>query len=207
MKIKPSEKKIAANKANAKKSKGPTTTFGKEKSKFNALKHGVYATTTLLPGEDENLYEAIKSEQRSIFKPKTFIDKAMVDQLIGELWNLRRIAKAEHFHLVDAQKEVNKEQPLKLTPVEQEFMTRIEKTEGSERTEADHKMLDKINKKATVTYLDATYEGLFVFDPHGRMQRISLMKRHVLQTILNLEKDLEKRLDRRGKKNAGEDPD
>jgi hypothetical protein len=207
LKIKPSEKKIAANKANAKKSKGPTTTSGKEKSKFNALKHGAYATTTLLPGEDENLYEAIKNEQRSIFKPKTFIDKAMVDQLIGELWNLRRIAKAEHFHLVDAQKEVNKGQLLTLTPAEQQFMTRIDETEGGERTEADHKTLDKINKKATVTYLDATYEGLFVFDPDGRMQRISLMKRHVLQTILNLEKDLEKRLDRRATKNADADPD
>ena len=67
--MKVSEKKIAANRENARRSTGPKTISGKSKSKKNAITHGVYASTTLITGEDAALYEAIKKEQRKIFKP------------------------------------------------------------------------------------------------------------------------------------------
>src|SRR5215471_12584849 len=38
-----SEKKLAANRANSQRSTGPMTSEGKEKSKFNAVKHGLTA--------------------------------------------------------------------------------------------------------------------------------------------------------------------
>ena len=36
-------KQIAANRRNAQKSTGPSTALGKQKSRFNALKHGMTA--------------------------------------------------------------------------------------------------------------------------------------------------------------------
>ena len=46
-----SEKKAAANQLNAKKSTGPRTAEGKEKSKHNAVTHGLTARSALLPGK------------------------------------------------------------------------------------------------------------------------------------------------------------
>jgi hypothetical protein len=193
MKTKVSEKKIAANRSNARRSTGPTSDLGKSKSKLNATKQGIYATSTLLPGEDKDLYEAIKSEQRRIFKPKTFIEKALVDQLISELWTLKRIAKAERVYLIEAQKGL-KEEPLAATEAEREFLE-IGVAPGEQPTDSQRKTLAKLTKRAT--RLDEVYENLFIYDPDGRTQRLAQIKRHALQTILSIERDLERRLNRR----------
>ena len=47
-----SEARIAANVANAKNSTGPRTESGKERSRMNAVKHGMTAKTLLLPDEN-----------------------------------------------------------------------------------------------------------------------------------------------------------
>ena len=47
-----SEAQIAANRANAQRSKGPTTVEGKENSRRNALKHGLTGEGVVLPNED-----------------------------------------------------------------------------------------------------------------------------------------------------------
>jgi len=47
-----SEKRLAANRANAQKSTGPRTAAGKGRSRFNAVKHGLTASVGLLPGEN-----------------------------------------------------------------------------------------------------------------------------------------------------------
>ena len=41
---------------NARKSTGPKTPEGKNRSKFNAMKHGMDAKTPVLPGEDAEAY-------------------------------------------------------------------------------------------------------------------------------------------------------
>ena len=48
----PSSKRIEANRRNAQKSTGPRTTEGKDRVRLNALKHGLTASTAVLPGED-----------------------------------------------------------------------------------------------------------------------------------------------------------
>jgi hypothetical protein len=52
-----SEAKLAANRANALKSSGPKTAEGKAISRLNAVKHGVYAETVSIPGEDGEAFD------------------------------------------------------------------------------------------------------------------------------------------------------
>src|SRR4029077_14234591 len=42
---------------NGRKSTGPKTREGKDRSKFNAVKHGLRAKLPVLPGEDAQIYE------------------------------------------------------------------------------------------------------------------------------------------------------
>jgi hypothetical protein len=46
------DKQLHANRANAQHSSGPSTEPGRKKVRFNALEHGVYATSAVIAGED-----------------------------------------------------------------------------------------------------------------------------------------------------------
>ena len=52
-----SERKKAANRANAQKSTGPKTAEGKARSRLNAVTHGLCAVVIEIPGEDRELLE------------------------------------------------------------------------------------------------------------------------------------------------------
>jgi hypothetical protein len=108
-----SPKKLAANRSNAQISTGPKTLRGKDRSKMNAIKHGAYATSTFIWGEDENLYRAIRREQVKIYRPETYIKKALVDQLVDKMWMLKRVTMAERLHFKRGQSRLMKKEPLK----------------------------------------------------------------------------------------------
>ena len=61
-----SEARIAANRANAQRSKGPVTTQGKERSRANGLKHGMAGQGVVIPeddlGEVERRIEALEAD-------------------------------------------------------------------------------------------------------------------------------------------------
>ena len=194
-----SQKKIAANRENARRSTGPKTDSGKSKSKKNAITHGVYASTTLITGEDAALYEAIKKEQRKIFKPHTFIEKALVDHLIRDLWNLRRIAKAEHRYVSAQQDAVYGQnvQAIKRRQLELVANARDPKTADDYTGEERHQILESFIKEVNSRHLETTYESVFIIDRDGYFQRLAMMKRHILQSILGIERELQRRLSKR----------
>jgi hypothetical protein len=101
-----SEAKTAANRANALKSTGPRTTRGKTKSGFNAVTHGIYARTSVLPGEDENAYREMEKSLQEFFKPVGPVEHMLVRQSAVEAWRLARIDRAAialHVRLRDAE--------------------------------------------------------------------------------------------------------
>ena len=56
-----SKQRLEANRANAKRSTGPTTEPGKARSKMNALKHGLSAKAVVIEGEDPREFEALRA--------------------------------------------------------------------------------------------------------------------------------------------------
>lgn len=92
-------KKTETNRNNAKKSTGPKTKRGKANARWNALKHGAFATHRLIRGEDESAYEKLAARVNAEARPKTAIECMLVDQIVGDIWRLKRVEQAERAYL------------------------------------------------------------------------------------------------------------
>ena len=86
---------IDANRRNARKSTGPKTLKGKLVVSKNAVKHGMFSTSGLLLGEDneadKQLYDALFAE----FSPESYVEVSLVEAIILTIWRLRRIPRIE----------------------------------------------------------------------------------------------------------------
>jgi len=90
-----SSAQIAANRANAALSTGPTSDAGKAAASYNALKHGLYARDVVLPGEDRTEYDAMLAELTEEFAPKGRYETTLVRRLADIWWRLGRSAAIE----------------------------------------------------------------------------------------------------------------
>jgi hypothetical protein len=90
-----SRKKADANRKNAKKSTGPQSKRGKALTRFNALKSGMFAAQRLIAGEDELEYEQLAQRVGAELKPATIMESLLTDQIIADMWRLKRIEGAE----------------------------------------------------------------------------------------------------------------
>ena len=89
-----SDRQLAANRANARKSTGPRTGRGKSVSSMNALKSGIYAKSRLLPYEDPAEYEALRDGYYRDFAPANTDESELLDDLIANRWKVRRLQAA-----------------------------------------------------------------------------------------------------------------
>src|SRR6187551_2675487 len=85
-----SEKQIAANRANAKRSTGPNTSSGKARSRMNAWKHGLRAETVVIAGEDAKDLQAIQRELWEEHQPEPGMESLLVERLAHYAWRMRR---------------------------------------------------------------------------------------------------------------------
>ena len=90
-----SDRRIVANRLNAKKSTGPKTEDGKQRSRRNALRHGLTAETIVSVLEDPADYEAFEAEIGGDYQPRTAIEHELVVRLASLLWRLRRATAIE----------------------------------------------------------------------------------------------------------------
>src|SRR4051794_4220544 len=91
----PSERRLAANRANALLSTGPTTSEGKAASSLNAVKTGLTGRTVLLPSEDAALYEAHGERFQQELQPVGEREAQLVQNLADTQWRLNRIPGLE----------------------------------------------------------------------------------------------------------------
>ena len=76
-----SQAKIDANRRNARKSTGPRTAQGKERARFNALKHGATAQIPVLPGEDPAQFQVLVESYKANFRPETEFESDLVERI------------------------------------------------------------------------------------------------------------------------------
>ena len=88
-------KQIAANRRNASKSTGPTTEEGKQRSRCNAVRHGIAAETAIGALEDAQDYKAFKSAITADYDAQSAVERELVLRLANLLWRLRRATAME----------------------------------------------------------------------------------------------------------------
>ena len=88
-------KQIEANRRNALKSTGPTTPEGKERSRRNALRHGLTAETVIVGLEDAEDYQAFEATVIADYDAESAVERELVLRLASVLWRLRRATGIE----------------------------------------------------------------------------------------------------------------
>jgi hypothetical protein len=83
------------NRRNAQKSTGPRTPEGKQRSKFNAVKHGLTAATPVLPGEDPDAFRHRLDAWADALAPDDAVEHFLVEQAATTSWKIERADRAE----------------------------------------------------------------------------------------------------------------
>ena len=91
----PSNARVEANRRNARKSTGPKTVEGKEKSRGNSLKHGLTGAGIVLLEADEARLRKEVEEWSETLQPRDEPERAMVEALIVAKDRMERAAASE----------------------------------------------------------------------------------------------------------------
>jgi hypothetical protein len=81
--------------ARSEKDRGPRSRQGKENSKYNALKHGIFSKVVLLENEPRAEFNSLLRGLRIQFEPNGTLEELLVDKLVILFWRLRRLIIAD----------------------------------------------------------------------------------------------------------------
>jgi hypothetical protein len=90
----PEKKQSAAKSSASRRATGPRTKQGKDRSKNNALKFGIFSKVVVLPGESPEEFNALLAGLRDYFQPEGF-EHVLVEKLAADSWRYRRFLIAE----------------------------------------------------------------------------------------------------------------
>ena len=88
-------RQIEANRRNASKSTGPNTEEGKQRSRCNAVRHGLTAETVIGALEDAEDYKAFEAAIIADYDAQSAVERELVLRLASLLWRLRRATTIE----------------------------------------------------------------------------------------------------------------
>jgi hypothetical protein len=74
---------------------GPRTNQGKERSKQNALKYGIFSRVVLLEDVSVLEFKSLKDGLYNDIQPEGTLECLLVDKLVSNLWRSRRLLLAE----------------------------------------------------------------------------------------------------------------
>ena len=84
--------KLAANRANAAHSTGPVDT---SRTRFNGLNHGLTSKQTVIPGENQEEYDAFKAGMLTDIRPGSTIETVLAERIVAAAWRLKRFNRVE----------------------------------------------------------------------------------------------------------------
>ncbi len=87
--------RAVVNKANAQKSTGLRTDAGKQRSRLNALRHGLTGLTVVLPADDHAAYQRHSQSFLDEYQPQGATENQLVQTLIDTSWRMNRAAAVE----------------------------------------------------------------------------------------------------------------
>jgi hypothetical protein len=88
-------KQFEANRRNARKSTGPTSEEGKQRSRCNAVRHGLTAETVIGALEDAEDYKTFEAAIIADYDAQSAVERELVLRLASVLWRLRRATAIE----------------------------------------------------------------------------------------------------------------
>jgi hypothetical protein len=90
-----SQRMIASNRKNARKSRGPKTVEGKNIVRRNALKHGLTARTLVVLGECEADFQAMADQHFAVLQPRNAVELEFCKTFTLAAWRRQRCVSAE----------------------------------------------------------------------------------------------------------------
>src|SRR5499425_2687445 len=88
-------KQFEANRRNAQMSTGPSTEEGKQRSRCNAVRHGLTAETVIGALEDAEDYKAFEAAIIGDYDAQSAVERELALRLANLLWRLRRATTIE----------------------------------------------------------------------------------------------------------------
>jgi hypothetical protein len=88
-------RQIEANRRNAHRSTGPNTEEGKDRSRRNAIRHGLCAETVVEIVEDVDDYRGFEAAVIADYDARTAVERELVLRLASLFWRLRRATAIE----------------------------------------------------------------------------------------------------------------
>lgn len=97
--MKPTDKQVAANRANASKSTGPKSESGKKIACRNSLKHGLLAKEIVIDtgdgAENQDDFNRLLTDLHRHFNPQGTLEEMLVEKIVVAYWRLRRAHRYE----------------------------------------------------------------------------------------------------------------
>src|SRR6267154_5054033 len=94
---------LATSSSLTRRATGPRTPQGKERSKFNARKHGLFSKAVLLQDESCTEYDALLDGLMENLQPQGKLEIVLVEYLATLLWRKRRLLQVETAEIEKAQ--------------------------------------------------------------------------------------------------------
>src|ERR1700732_2977582 len=88
-------KQLAANRNNAQKSTGPKTVEGRQRSRMNALRHGLTGQVTTMTEEDRAAHNQFSQALIKSLAPEGAMEIQLAQRVATDSWRLNRISAIE----------------------------------------------------------------------------------------------------------------
>jgi hypothetical protein len=136
-----SDRKIAANRANAKKSTGARTKEGKSTSSQNAYKHGIWAKQLTIADDEREDYEKLVGDLSALLKPEGPILQYYFDEIVVCMWRLRMLVPIESRQLLPRSEDAKSPEHLDVGLKNQDFATQAAVLEELRKRVQDDEIL------------------------------------------------------------------